>query len=178
MYVVWNLSRYSSVLFYSVRQYNPLFANIPHWKAIFWVWVMNHFLHVLQQIGDFFYCCSSRYIWNICISLKWDSTRKPVFGVCEQQRRRSSCASAQSDQRLCYSLSGEHRSQACSLQNFIFLPSLCSRGDWFESRFVGTFSLVEVLIIADIFCITLYCHDSCVSINKWHIKILIILNSY
>ena len=30
--------------------------------------------------------------------------RKPVYAICEQQRRRSACASAQSDQRLCYSL--------------------------------------------------------------------------
>ena len=30
--------------------------------------------------------------------------RKPVFGVCEQHRRRPACASAQSDQRLLYSL--------------------------------------------------------------------------
>ena len=30
--------------------------------------------------------------------------RKPVFAICVQQRRRSACASAQSDQRLCYSL--------------------------------------------------------------------------
>ena len=27
--------------------------------------------------------------------------RKPVFATCEQQRRRSACTSAQSDQRLC-----------------------------------------------------------------------------
>ena len=30
--------------------------------------------------------------------------RKPVLAICGQQRRRSACASAQSDQRLCYSL--------------------------------------------------------------------------
>ena len=30
--------------------------------------------------------------------------RKPVYSICEQQRRRSACASAQSDQRLCCSL--------------------------------------------------------------------------
>ena len=30
--------------------------------------------------------------------------RKPVFAICEQQRRRSACASAQSDQHLCCSL--------------------------------------------------------------------------
>ena len=28
--------------------------------------------------------------------------RKPDYGICEQQRRRSACASAQSDQRLCF----------------------------------------------------------------------------
>ena len=31
-------------------------------------------------------------------------TRKPVYALCEQQRRRSACASAQSDQRLCCSI--------------------------------------------------------------------------
>ena len=30
--------------------------------------------------------------------------RKPVYAICEQQRRRSACASAQSDQRLYCSL--------------------------------------------------------------------------
>ena len=30
--------------------------------------------------------------------------RKPVYGICEQQRRRSACTSAQSDQPLCCSL--------------------------------------------------------------------------
>ena len=33
--------------------------------------------------------------------------RKPVFGGCEQHWRRPACASAQSDQRLCYSLFGK-----------------------------------------------------------------------
>ena len=32
--------------------------------------------------------------------------RKPVNAICEQQTRRSACASAQSDQRLCCSLPG------------------------------------------------------------------------
>ena len=32
--------------------------------------------------------------------------RNPDFVACEQQRRRSACASAQSDQRIWYSLSG------------------------------------------------------------------------
>ena len=73
-----------------------------------------------------------------CIT-PWASTRENLFSVvCEKQRRRPACASAQSDQRLCYSLSGEHSSQGCSIQNSTFLASLCSLGDCFESRFVGT----------------------------------------
>ena len=36
------------------------------------------------------------------------NTRKPVFGVCEQHRHRPACASAQSDQHLCYSLFGKY----------------------------------------------------------------------
>ena len=32
--------------------------------------------------------------------------RKPVYAICEQQRHRSACASAQSDQRRCYPLPG------------------------------------------------------------------------
>ena len=32
--------------------------------------------------------------------------RKPVYAICEKQRSRSACASAQSDQRLCCSLLG------------------------------------------------------------------------
>ena len=56
--------------------------------------------------------------------------------IWEKQRRRPTCASAQSDQRLYNMLFGEHSSQACSIQNSIFLASLCSLGDCFESRFV------------------------------------------
>ena len=33
---------------------------------------------------------------------------KTVFGVCEQQRRRPAYTSAQSDQRLCFSLIGKN----------------------------------------------------------------------
>ena len=55
------------------------------------------------------------YILTTCVGL---GARKPVFGMCEQQRRRPACASAQSDQRLCYSLSGKYSSQPCCVQNF------------------------------------------------------------
>ena len=47
--------------------------------------------------------------------------RKPVFGVCEQQRRIPACAYAQTDQRLCYSLFGSIISKLASGENLIFL---------------------------------------------------------
>ena len=44
--------------------------------------------------------------WLFCLSIHYLSLvmRKPVFALFEQQRRRSACASTQSDQHLCCSL--------------------------------------------------------------------------
>ena len=65
--------------------------------------------------------------------------RKPVYAIYEQQRRRSACASAQSDQRLSCSLPGEYNTSTWYSQNFKSLASLCSwAGWWFESNLVGT----------------------------------------
>ena len=44
--------------------------------------------------------------------------RKAVYVICEQQRRRSACASAQSDQRLCCSLPGYYNTSICYSRNF------------------------------------------------------------
>ena len=71
-------------------------------------------------------------------ALIWASTRENLSsGVCEQQRRRPACASAQSDQRLCCSVFGKYHFKACYKRNFNFLASPCSWADWFESHFVG-----------------------------------------
>ena len=51
---------------------------------------------------------------------------KPDFDACEQQRRRPACASVQSNQCLCYSLSGKYTSPTSSLQTFNILASMCS----------------------------------------------------
>ena len=58
-------------------------------------------------------------------------------GFCEQQRCRPACAPVQSDRHLCYSCIGKFHILTCYKQNFNILPSLCSWGDWLESRFVG-----------------------------------------
>ena len=43
--------------------------------------------------------------------------RKPDFVACEQQRCRTACAYAQSDQHLCFLLSGKNNSPTSSIQN-------------------------------------------------------------
>ena len=64
--------------------------------------------------------------------------RENLFSVvCEQQRRRPACASAQSDQHLCYWLFGKYHIKNCYERNFNFLASLCRWGEQFESHFVG-----------------------------------------
>ena len=52
--------------------------------------------------------------------------RKPVFAICEQQRRRSACASAHSDQQLCRFLLRQYNIHTCYIQNFKTLASHCS----------------------------------------------------
>ena len=48
-----------------------------------------------------------QYKYNVQIT--WASTRETLSSVvCEQQRRRPACASAQSDQRIYYSLIGKY----------------------------------------------------------------------
>ena len=63
--------------------------------------------------------------------------RKPVFAICEQQRRISACASAQSDQRLCCSLLSYYNTYTCLIQYFKPLAGFCSRTGRFDSYLVG-----------------------------------------
>ena len=63
--------------------------------------------------------------------------RKPVFAICEQQRRRSACTSMQSDQHLYYLLHRWKKTSSTYIQNFKSLASLCGRAGEFESYLVG-----------------------------------------
>ena len=63
--------------------------------------------------------------------------RKPVYALCEQERHRSACASAQSDQCLCCSLPRRYNISSFYIQNFKTLASLCSRAGRFESYLVA-----------------------------------------
>ena len=44
--------------------------------------------------------------------------RKPVYAICKQQRRRSACASTQSDQHLCCSLPRQYNISSFFIRNF------------------------------------------------------------
>ena len=59
--------------------------------------------------------------------------RKPVYGIREQQRCRSACASAQSDQCLYCLLPGKYNTSTCYIRNFKNLASLCNWAGQFKS---------------------------------------------
>ena len=75
--------------------------------------------------------------------------RKHVFALWEQQRRRSACTSAQSDQHLCCSLLRQYNICSCYVLNFKTIASLCGCAGRFESYLVANyedrFSCEEVL---------------------------------
>ena len=58
------------------------------------------------------------------------------YAICEQQRRRSACASALSDQHLCCSLLKEYDMCTCYIQSFKILASFCSWAGCFETCLV------------------------------------------
>ena len=64
--------------------------------------------------------------------------RKHVFVICEQQRRKSACTSAQSDQRLCFSLPRQCNISSFYMQNLKPPASLCSWEGQFESYWLQT----------------------------------------
>ena len=49
--------------------------------------------------------------------------RKAIYAKCDQQRHRSACASAQSDQCICRSLPGKYNSFSCYNRNFTTVGS-------------------------------------------------------
>ena len=55
----------------------------------------------------------------------WASMQKNLsLGSCQYQMHRPACASAQSDQHLCYSLIGKYYLKTCYRRNFTFLACL------------------------------------------------------
>ena len=59
------------------------------------------------------------------------------YAICKQQRRRSACAFAQSDQCLCCSLPRQNDTSSLHIRIFKSLAGLCSCADQFVSFLVG-----------------------------------------
>ena len=89
-----------------------------------------------HDVAHLILCCKLHYqndwqniSWNSEINIKFELLsallvfvvfykmshfmRKPVYDICDQQRRRSACASVQSDQRLYGSLPRQYNTYTC-----------------------------------------------------------------
>ena len=62
--------------------------------------------------------------------------RKSVYAICDQQRRRLACASAQSDQHLCCSLPRQYNISSFYTRIFKPLARICGCAGRFESYLV------------------------------------------
>ena len=112
-------------------------------------------LKTYWRMAIFFYIISITFKLNICFEInkfiklnKWfDANRfhtkianiwagpweNVSYVICEQQRRRSACASAQSDQRLCCSLLRYYNTSRFYSRNFKTLASFCGCAGRFVS---------------------------------------------
>ena len=56
----------------------------------------------INNVDDFIFMEEEKCLFYGQLTSYGLNARKPVFGVCKQQRRRPACASAQTDQHLCF----------------------------------------------------------------------------
>ena len=73
------------------------------------------------------------FVTSVCPTNLSHVMRKPAYVKCEQERCRSACASAQSDQRLYCSLPRQYNRYTCYIQTFKTLVSFCHWVGRFES---------------------------------------------
>ena len=104
---------------------NHEWGQIWSWKS--WETLLNSVCwqvwHLLATPSPLFMMCS---IW----AMSWENL---LFSICEQQRCRSACASMQSDQCICCSLSRQYNTSSFYIQNLKPLPSSCGCAGRFES---------------------------------------------
>ena len=83
---------------------------------------------IIVYIKWLFFCTYSSW------ARPWENVS---YAICEQQRRRSACASAQSDQRLCCLRPRQNDTSSLYIRNFKILAGLCSWAGQFVSCLVG-----------------------------------------
>ena len=94
----------------------------------------------LSQLINIMYRKNSKRsdTWKKCWTYIWATSWENLLcAICEQQRRRSACASAQSDQHLCCSLPRYYNTSSFYIRNFKPLPSFCG------CRFVSSYLAVN-----------------------------------
>ena len=100
---------------------------------------LKHFvLHVLWRstLNPVWALPRSIALWSVKVCLNWVTLwQKLSYAICEQQRRRSTCVSAQSD--LFCSLLRQYNICSCYIQSFKTLTGLCSWVSWFEPYLVA-----------------------------------------
>ena len=116
-----------------------------HCSRLIWVYnvCQNLFVWICLLQCACFHCTECRWIrnslkdQNLACNLMSHSMRKPVHAICKQQRRRSACISAQSDQRLCCSLPRQYNISSFYDCNLMILACFYIWTGWFESYLVG-----------------------------------------
>ena len=100
------------------------------------------------------------------------------YVICEQQRRRSACASPQSDLHLCCSLLGWYNISSFYSRNFKTLASFCGcacMGLWPGQKLPKTHFVVSWLIFIIFLVINLGTLSAHLFIWKWHLLIALIM---
>ena len=119
---------------------NSEFSTL-HYIVIYYEWsslcifvnVFEIFMFI-SMFGAIKHCCVFRMNVSMYAAINvycmWAKLSENMFVICEQQRGRSTCASAQSDQCLCSSLPWLYNNYSCFIRNFRTLASELSRLVW------------------------------------------------
>ena len=101
---------------------------------------MVYLQFIIKLKNEVLFVLFSDTIWaRLCENLS--------YAICEQQRWRSACTSAQSDQHLCCSLLREYDMSTCFIQRFKILASFCSWAGWFDWKSLKTHFRMMWLIL-------------------------------
>ena len=100
------------------------------WWAVnqnLWLWTVWHCQNLQIHLSKVLHLkCKYKIMkQSTCENKVRHVVRKPVYAICEQQRRRSACTFAQTDQHLCCSLPRYYNITSSYICNFMTLACFC-----------------------------------------------------
>ena len=119
---------------YILKSFLKIFWNLWRMPALNFIQMLQMFL-----IECCCFSCFGQYEIKLD-SMKWNwagSWENMSYFICQQQKPRSACAFAQSDQRLCCSLPRQNDTSSLCIRNFKILAGRCSWACQFVSCLVG-----------------------------------------